>query len=224
MFSLRCTEPITAKHLRMPTLMHAHCVPSTRNKIESEYHAFLHRLFTIYYIKNIYLLYLYLSICMCATCMQESVEFRGGIRSPRTAAILGCEPPCGCWESNLGPLREHPMLQTTESVLQSHIWFICIKGSVYLMIKGQPEGGLSLCRVSPGHSTTLWGLEAFICLASLPTALFRDGIPYCRPSWPRIPWTAAQAGLTLVAIPFPSFLWADIIILTHTSVSFFMDF
>ena len=26
----------------------------------------------------------------------------------------GCEPPCGCWELNSGPLEEQPVLLTTE--------------------------------------------------------------------------------------------------------------
>jgi hypothetical protein len=30
----------------------------------------------------------------------------------------GCEPPCGCWESNLGPLEEHPVLLVSEPSLQ----------------------------------------------------------------------------------------------------------
>jgi len=30
----------------------------------------------------------------------------------------GCEPPCGCWELNSGPLEEQSMLLTTESSLQ----------------------------------------------------------------------------------------------------------
>ena len=30
----------------------------------------------------------------------------------------GCEPPCGCWELNSGPLEEQTMLLTTESSLQ----------------------------------------------------------------------------------------------------------
>ena len=28
--------------------------------------------------------------------------------------IDGCEPPCGCWELNSGPLEEQPVLFTTE--------------------------------------------------------------------------------------------------------------
>jgi hypothetical protein len=31
----------------------------------------------------------------------------------------GCEPPCGCWELNSGPLEEQSVLLTTEPSLQS---------------------------------------------------------------------------------------------------------
>ena len=30
----------------------------------------------------------------------------------------GCEPPCGCWELNSGPLEEQSVLLTTEPSLQ----------------------------------------------------------------------------------------------------------
>jgi hypothetical protein len=30
----------------------------------------------------------------------------------------GCEPPCGCWELNSGPLEEQSMLLTAEPSLQ----------------------------------------------------------------------------------------------------------
>jgi hypothetical protein len=30
----------------------------------------------------------------------------------------GCEPPCGCWNLNSGPLEEQLVLLTTESSLQ----------------------------------------------------------------------------------------------------------
>jgi hypothetical protein len=33
--------------------------------------------------------------------------------------IDGCEPPCGCWDLNLGPLDEQPVLLTTETSLQA---------------------------------------------------------------------------------------------------------
>jgi hypothetical protein len=31
-----------------------------------------------------------------------------------TDLTYGCELTCGCWESNLGPLKEPPLLLTTE--------------------------------------------------------------------------------------------------------------
>jgi len=34
----------------------------------------------------------------------------------------GCEPPCGCWDLNSGPLEEQSVLLTTEPSLQP----ICI--------------------------------------------------------------------------------------------------
>ena len=32
--------------------------------------------------------------------------------------IGGCEPPCGCWELNLGSLEEQPVLLAGEIFLQ----------------------------------------------------------------------------------------------------------
>lgn len=29
-----------------------------------------------------------------------------GVRFPGTRVTDACEPPCGCWESNIGPLEE----------------------------------------------------------------------------------------------------------------------
>ena len=34
----------------------------------------------------------------------------------------GCEPPCGCWELNSGPLEEQAMLLTTEPSLQPNVF------------------------------------------------------------------------------------------------------
>jgi hypothetical protein len=33
----------------------------------------------------------------------------------------GCEPPCGCWDLNLGPLEEQSALLTTEPSRQPHV-------------------------------------------------------------------------------------------------------
>ena len=38
--------------------------------------------------------------------------------SPGTGATDSCELPCGCWELNLGPPREQPVLLTAEPSLQ----------------------------------------------------------------------------------------------------------
>jgi len=35
--------------------------------------------------------------------------------------IDGCEPPCGCWELNSGPLEEQTVLLTSEPSLQPDI-------------------------------------------------------------------------------------------------------
>jgi len=32
--------------------------------------------------------------------------------------VDGCEPPCGCWELNSGPLEEQTVLLTSEPSLQ----------------------------------------------------------------------------------------------------------
>ena len=37
-----------------------------------------------------------------------------------------CEPPCGCWELNSGPLEEQAMLLSTEPSLQPLIVFFKI--------------------------------------------------------------------------------------------------
>jgi hypothetical protein len=36
----------------------------------------------------------------------------------------GCEPPCGCWELNSGPLVEQSVLLTTEPYLQPYFLFL----------------------------------------------------------------------------------------------------
>ena len=59
--------------------------------------------------------------------MQESEEVIG---SPGTGITDDCGPPCGCWESKLGPLQEQPVLLTAEPSLQSphEFYFECVLG------------------------------------------------------------------------------------------------
>jgi hypothetical protein len=40
------------------------------------------------------------------------------VRSPETGVTDSCELPCWCWELNLDPLEEQPVLLTTEPSLQ----------------------------------------------------------------------------------------------------------
>jgi hypothetical protein len=38
----------------------------------------------------------------------------------------GCEPPCGCWELNTGPLEEQSVLLAAEPSLQPEKEFKCL--------------------------------------------------------------------------------------------------
>jgi len=42
--------------------------------------------------------------------------------------FYGCEPPCGCWELNSGPLEEKTMLLTTEPSLQHWVALVYLVG------------------------------------------------------------------------------------------------
>jgi hypothetical protein len=57
------------------------------------------------------LLYVHLVFCL-HVCLCESVG------APETGVTKSCDLPCGCWELNLGPLEELPVLSTTEPSLQ----------------------------------------------------------------------------------------------------------
>jgi hypothetical protein len=47
----------------------------------------------------------------------------------------GCEPPCGCWELNSGPLEEQSVLLTPEPSLQPPIIFLTTGDIPYLQTK-----------------------------------------------------------------------------------------
>ena len=53
----------------------------------------------------------------------------------------GCEPPCGCWELNLGPLEEQSVFLTTEPSLQPSFTFLKILyvyGCFTMDVSGMP--------------------------------------------------------------------------------------
>ena len=47
-----------------------------------------------------------------------TTEVRRGTGSPRTGAMKDCDLLWMCWDQNLGPLREQPVLGITEPLLQ----------------------------------------------------------------------------------------------------------
>lgn len=60
-------------------------------------------------------------------CVYVSVFVPGAHRSHRrmsdspVAPVTDCgEPPCGCWDPNLCPLKKQPVLSTSELALQLH--------------------------------------------------------------------------------------------------------
>jgi hypothetical protein len=65
-----------------------------------------------------------LPACICTTfiCLVPSE----GVKPPDTGVTYSCELPCWCWELNIGPLEEQPVLLITEPSLQSPLsvfWF-----------------------------------------------------------------------------------------------------
>lgn len=52
------------------------------------------------------------------TCLYVHHESEEGVRCSGTGVSDDCESPCGCWEPNLGPLEEQPVLLTIEPLFQ----------------------------------------------------------------------------------------------------------
>jgi len=48
-----------------------------------------------------------------------------------------CEPPCGCWELNSGPLEEQSMLLTAEPSLQPQVLLFLTKNKAKLTLLSQ---------------------------------------------------------------------------------------
>jgi hypothetical protein len=72
----------------------------------------LHNLFKMKYLK-IFIYYIFIFIYM-NTLLLSSVTHQKSALDPIRD---GCEPPCGCWELNSGPLEEQSVL-TPEPSLQ----------------------------------------------------------------------------------------------------------
>ena len=62
-----------------------------------------------------YFIYLFVYLL----CIQYSVcVYAAGQKRAPDPITDDCEPPCGCWELNSGPLEEQAMLLTSEPSLQ----------------------------------------------------------------------------------------------------------
>lgn len=59
--------------------------------------------------------------CVHAWCPSRAKEV---VRSPGTGVTDAHEPPCECWELNLGPLQELQVLLATELSLQPQQLFL----------------------------------------------------------------------------------------------------
>jgi hypothetical protein len=59
-------------------------------------------------------MYVFMYVCHCLQTHQKRAS------DPITD---GCEPPCGCWELNSGPLEEQSVLLTTEPSSLQPIFF-----------------------------------------------------------------------------------------------------
>ena len=56
-----------------------------------------------------------LNVSLCTMYVPSAYRVQKGkdTESPGTQVKDSCEPLCGCWEVNPGPLEEHPVLLTT---------------------------------------------------------------------------------------------------------------
>jgi hypothetical protein len=70
----------------------------------------------------------------------------------------GCEPPCGFWELNSGPLDEQSGLLTAEPSLEPHEFSIDVQ---CVQVLAEPEGaGSPEDGVKDGDKLTMWVLES----------------------------------------------------------------
>jgi len=77
----------------------------------------------------------------------------------------GCEPPCGCWELNSGPLKEQSLLLTTEPSLQPPVDLILTRITlfrIHLTVLDLPFVTTSKLK----SDTTLCSVTALGCLSS----------------------------------------------------------
>jgi hypothetical protein len=92
--------------------------------IEVFYFIFLFLFFYLFIFKILFI-YFYLYEYTVVVFRHTPVEYAS---APITD---GCEPPCGCWELNSGPMREQSVLLASEPSLQLHLYLFFNQDKMY---------------------------------------------------------------------------------------------
>jgi hypothetical protein len=92
------------------------------------------------FLKNIYLfiyLFIYLLYVSTRSCLQTLQKKESDLITD------SCEPPCGCWDLNSGPLEEQSALLNTEPSHQPVVCNLRLKFSYHVLEYGSwdPHGG-----------------------------------------------------------------------------------
>ena len=95
---------------------------------------------------------------VCAHTCRSHWKPEEGIGSSENGVTDSCELPCGCWESNPGPLEEQPVLFTVEPSLRP--LERCVHGRVSFSDLTQ--------ETLPGHGRLGFGGGGCCCLAAGP--------------------------------------------------------
>jgi hypothetical protein len=104
-------------------------------------------------------IYLFI-ICVHCSCLQ-TLQKRA---SDFFFVTDGCEPPCGCWDLNFGPLEEQSVLLTAEPSHQPCIWFLF---NFFVVLENNlgpscwavgpvPEFSLITCMLLVGFAVSRW--------------------------------------------------------------------
>ena len=89
------------------------------------------------FLKNYLFIYLFVCLFVCLffiMCIWVHCHYLKTHQERASDPITdGGEPPCGCWETNSGPLEEQPVLLMAESSLQAPCPFLEVSMSISLV-------------------------------------------------------------------------------------------
>ena len=115
--------------------------------------------------------------------MYTVAVFRNNRRGHQIFVTDGCEPPCGCWDLNSGPLGEQLALLTDEPSHQLKDWFYRRREVVY----EEPHGVTGLEFQALSFSSWLWetGIRWGLSSCSALSGVGLWVIGWCPDSWIR---------------------------------------